>query len=530
VNTGAVYETVSTSAGSYRFPNLNIGSYDLSATASGFRDQQVTGAIVQVGTVTAVNINMQAGGTTATVEVLGDAPTVQAESADVGTVVNTKQILDLPLALGSTVQAMRSPEAFVFLTPGVVGPGSGSGNGGTFESKISGGQNYATEVMLDGVGTSRSENGSSFDETAPSVEALGEFKVITSTLPAQYGRTTGGIESFSTKGGTNQYHGKAYELFRNEDLDANTWGNNYLLASTNDPIIRASAQRPKDRQNDYGVTLGGPVWIPKLYNGHDKTFFFYSWEQYRQTIGGTQTSTIPTPAEIGGDFSALLDTSHVLGTNPCDGTPIYAGQIFDPATTKTVGGVECRTAFAGNIIPNGRQSAVGKNLLSYYPTPTLPGLVNNEVFAYSYPILDTTQSFRIDQNLGTNDHAYFTYSSRDNSRLSTVPEWDNVAGQGRDQYFSTHFMRFGEDHTFSPTLLNHFTIGYNRTNSKNVGAGIRYGAQNWDGQLGIQGPVSGPVFPGISPGEPGVAGFGDNVYGDTIDNGYRFDDFVTKSM
>ena len=529
-DTGATYETVSTSSGSYRFGNLNIGSYDLKATASGFKDTLATGVIVQVGSTSSLDLKMQTGGATESIQVVADAPTVEAETSDIGTIVTQKQTLDLPLALGSTVQAMRSPEAFAFLAPGVVGPGTGSGNGGTFESKISGGQNYATEVLLDGAGTSRSENGSSFDETAPSVEALGEFKLITSTLPAQYGRTTGGIESFSTKGGSNTFHGKAYEIFRNQDLDANTWGNNYLLATSTDPLVRANAQRPPDKQNDYGVTFGGPVWIPKLYNGRDKTFFFYSWEQYKQSVGGSTTTTVPTAAERSGDFSALLNTGVVLGTNPCDGTPIYQGQIFDPATTQTVGGVECRTAFAGNVIPTNRFSTVGQNILSYYPTPTTGGLTNNEIFAYNYPIIDTTQSFRVDQNLGTSDKAYFTYSSRDNSRLSTNPEWDNVAGQGRNQYFATHFIRFAEDHTFSPTLLNHFTAGFNRTNSKNVGAGIRYGAQNWDGSLGIQGPVSGPVFPAISPGEAGIAGFGDNVYGDTIDNGLRLEDFVTKNM
>src|SRR6185437_1171177 len=144
---------------------------------------------------------------TENVVVEANTPTIETESSDVGTVVTTKQILDLPLPLGSSVQNMRSPEAFAFLTPGVVGPGSDSGNGGTFESKISGGQNYATEVLLDGAATTRSENGSSFDETAPSVEALGEFKILTSTVPAEFGRTTGGIESFNTKSGTNNYHG-----------------------------------------------------------------------------------------------------------------------------------------------------------------------------------------------------------------------------------------------------------------------------------------------------------------------------------
>ncbi len=514
--TGAVYETTSSSAGAYRFASLNLGTYDVKANASGFKETTATGVVVQVSSTTSLDIHLQAGGANETVSVVADAPTIQTDSSDVGTVVTQKQTLDLPLALGSTVQAMRSPEAFAFLAPGVVGPGSDSGNGGTFESKISGGQNYGTEVLLDGAATTRSENGSSFDETAPSVEALGEFKLLTSTLPAQYGRTTGGIESFSTKGGTNTFHGTAYELFRNEDLDANTWGNNHL-----------GLPRIPDKQNDYGVALGGPVWIPKLYDGRNKTFFFYSWEQYRQTVGGTSTSTVPSEAEKNGDFSALLDTTKPLGTNPCDNSTIYTGQIFDPATTQTVGGQQCRTAFPGNIIPSARFSQVGQNLLSYYPTAILPGVSNNFVFPYSYPIIDTTQTFRIDQNIGTRGKAYFTYSSRDNSRLSTNPIWDNIAGAGRSQYFSTHFIRFAYDHTFSPTLLNHFSAGFNRTNSKNVGAGVSQGGStNYPSLLGISG-VTGPLFPAVSPGEANTSGFGDTVYGDTIDNGFRFNDNIT---
>src|SRR5579864_51329 len=309
VSTGAVYETVSSSAGAFKLPNMNVGNYDVTATAPGFKTATYKGVVVQVATTSALDIRLQTGTVSETVSVNADVPTVQSESSDIGTVVTTKQILDLPLPLGSTVQAMRSPEAFAFLTPGVVGPGSDSGNGGTFESKISGGQNYATEVLLDGAGTTRSENGSSFDETAPSVEALGEFKILTSTVPAEFGRTTGGIESFNTKGGTNKFHGTAYELFRNEDLDANVWGNNYCLANRTSNLCGASRStyaRPLDRQNDYGGTLGGPVIIPHLYNGRDKTFFFFSWEQYRQTQGGVTTSTVPTAKERSGDFSEFL--------------------------------------------------------------------------------------------------------------------------------------------------------------------------------------------------------------------------------
>ena len=271
-STGSVYQAVSSSAGSYRFPNVNIGSYDLTVSAPGFKTTTLTGILVQVATTSALDVKLSTGAISESIVVNAEAPTVQSESSDIGTVVSEKQILDLPLALGSTVQAMRSPEAFVYLTPGAVGPGSDSGNGGTFESKISGGQNYGTEVLLDGASMTRSENGSSFDETAPSVDALSEFKVITSTLPAEFGMTTGGIESFNTKGGTNTYHGEVYDIFRNEDLDANTWGNNFALSQG---LPYATYRTPLDKQNDYGGTFGGPFRIPHFYNGKDKTFFFF---------------------------------------------------------------------------------------------------------------------------------------------------------------------------------------------------------------------------------------------------------------
>lgn len=523
--TGAVYETVSSSAGAYVFSNVQIGPYTITATAPGFSAAEIKGVLVQVGTTTSLPINLATGSVSETVTVSGDAPTVDAATADVGTTVTSKQVLDLPLALGSTVQSMRSPEAFVFLAPGAVGPGTNGGGsngattGGPFESKITGGQNYGTEIILDGASTYRSENGSSFDEAAPSVEALGEFRVETSTMPAELGRTTGGIEIFNTKSGTNSFHGVAYDLFRNEDLDANSWYNNYL-----------GLARPLDKQNDYGGTLGGPVWIPKLYNGKDRTFFFFSWEQYRQNQGGNSTTTVPTAAQKNGDFTSTLNTGNVLGVNPCDGTPIYFGEIFDPATTRTVNGVSCRTSFLSetgrNAIPVSRFSPVGVKILSYYPDPITGSATNNYTFPFSFPLLDTTMTFRIDQNLGQKDKIYFTYSSRDNTRLSTNPIFDNPAGQGRSQDFFTHYIRLGNDFSISPTMLDHLNLGFNRTNSKNIGAGVRLGngTTNWDQLLGIPGTPSGATFPSFNPNESQITAIGDTVNNDTIDYGYRVND------
>jgi hypothetical protein len=421
----------------------------------------------------------------------------------------------------------------VFLVPGTVGPGTngssqsaGVSEGGPFESKTTGGQNFGTEVLLDGASTYRSENGSSFDEAAPSVEALTEFRVETSTMPAEYGRTTGGIEIFSTRSGTNDFHGDAYDLLRNKDLDANTWYNNYQ-----------GLPRVPDTQNDYGGVLAGPVWIPKLYNGRNKTFFMFSWEQYRQSVGFSSTSTVPTAAERSGDFTADLNTSQVVGTNPCDGTPVYFGEIFDPTTTRTgAKGVLCRTSYLAeygkNAIPSSQLSPIAQKLLSYYPAPTNSNSVNNLTYNGSYPLLDTTMTVRIDENISDKHKFFAMYDSRDNVRLSNSPTWGNGASPGGpSQNFFTHFARAGEDWTISPTMLNHVNLGFNHTNSANYAAGVLYGkGTDWDTLLGITN-VSGLTFPAINTGQPNISTLGDTNFGDTIDYGYRFNDIfdIVKS-
>jgi len=195
-DTGSVYKTVSTGEGIYRISDIAIGRYDVTVEFPGFKSSLHQGVLVQISTVAALNITLQVGDTKEEVTVQADAPTIQTESSDIGTVVGEKQIEDLPLALNSTGQSfVRSPETFIFLTPGTTGPGTNSdhGSAGIFESKLSGGQNFGTEILLDGVSVQRSDSGSAFDQTAPTVEALTEFKVTTSTPSAQFGHTSGGI-------------------------------------------------------------------------------------------------------------------------------------------------------------------------------------------------------------------------------------------------------------------------------------------------------------------------------------------------
>lgn len=492
-DTGAVYKTTSTDTGAYRISDMQLGAYNLTVTATGFKTSEQKGVVVQVNTTSSLDITLQAGDVKETLTVLADVPTLQTESSDVATIVDKRQIMELPLALGGQ-GVLRAPEAFVFLTPGTTGPGSNDSSNGVFEAKLGGGQNFGNEVILDGASTARADSGSAFDQTAPSVESLSEFKVTTSTVPAEFGRTSGGVESFATKSGTNTYHGTAYDIFRNEDLNANSWFNNLQHQPRN-----------LDRKNDYGGTLGGPVWIPKVYNGRDKTFFFFSWEQYRQTQGSTNTSTVPTDAERQGDFSSLLTTTS-LGINPCDGSTMFQGQIFDPATTKTVGGQQCRTAFPFNKITT--ISTVAQNILKLIPEPTdKTAFIRNFILTTNNPILSTTMSFRIDQNLGEKHKFFFSYSSRDNENINGSPSLPNPLDTTFFSSFFTHYARFGWDYFYSPTLINHLNVGLNRVYSNSIATSVN--GTDWDKAIGLTG-ASGPTFPpiGFNNDTQGLSSFG----------------------
>lgn len=540
-NTGNVRQTTSSSSGAYSFPELNLGSYDVSASAPGFSTQVQHGVLITIGSVTALNLTLATGSISSVVNVDASAPSVETASSDVGGTIDSRQIIQLPLALGG-VGAMRSPEAFEFLLPGTTGPGTGNSNTGIYTLKIAGGQSFSNETLLDGASQTRSENGSSFDEEAPSVEALQEFKIITGTPAAEYGRSGGGIETFVTKSGTNLLHGTVFDIYRNEALDANTWFNNGAVhlncaGAANTSTCSNLYRRPDDKQNDYGVSLGGPVVIPHLYNGHDKLFFLFSWEQLKRRVGGTQISTLPTLAERTGDFTDLYNplsppTAGSTAINPCNGQPVYPGEIFDPATATVVNGTPCRLPFAGNKIPQQRFSSVANNVLKYIPAPTTAGLYNNFYYSSSIPINNTTYTIRIDANVSAKHKIFASYSTRDNLRTAVAPPYlpypeDSSTWQ---QDFDTHFGRAGWDWIISPTLLNHFNFGFNRSNSANFAYPTLDGI-NYTQQIGIPNAPNSTNFPNFQfDGRDSYRNLGFFLNNDWIDNGFRFNDSISKSL
>ncbi len=245
------------------------------------------------------------------------------------------------------------------------------------------------EVLFDGAASTGPESGGTL-ATYPSVEAVGEFKLVSSTFNAEYGRSGSGFEVFTTRSGTNQLHGAAYDYFRNNVLDARGF---------------FAAKTPVNRQNEFGVNIGGPVVIPHVYDGHNRTFFYFVYGGFRYRAGqSNQLLSIPTTAYKQGDFSGLTNSSGQI-------VPIY-----DPATTRTVNGVVIRDQFPGNIIPANRFSPVSAKILGLYPTPTYPTSLNNFLSVGASQFNRNQYDFKIDHNFTDNSRAsVFVYINRESS-------------------------------------------------------------------------------------------------------------------
>jgi hypothetical protein len=548
--TGAKSETVSTSAGDYRFSELSVGSYTVTTTAPGFSSATATGVVVTINSTTALNVKLQVGSQTDNVTVDASGLRLETESSDISGTVSNKQIEDLPLSLASGVGGLRSPETFVFLLPGTTGPGTGTqGNtgNGVFYSRLSGGQAYGAEVLLDGASIQRSENGSSFDETSPSIEALQEFKVTTSTPSAEFGRTTSGIESFAVKSGTNSFHGTGYAIVKNRVFDANNWFNNGYRAEDCVGVseVNCTYSKPQDQKYDYGGTFSGPVKIPHIYNGKDRTFFLFAYEKYQLKLGQVTQSTVPTAAERGGNFNDVLGGPVPGGTtvpgiaypvlvNPCTGSPVLYNQIFDPTTTTQISpGLFCRTPFLNNTIPTADFSAAAQKLFAGLPLPNQAptdtdvfGYINNYSYSAVAPNVNTTYTIRIDQNVSEKSKVFATYSTRQNFKLTAAPDFpEPFNNQGFVQTFTTHYSRAGWDYTFTPNILNHLNLGYNRTNSVNLSSTLNSSLTATSSGVVNDSSVFYPVLVFPSPDAPSTLGQQQN--GDNIDNGIRFNDSVS---
>ncbi len=486
--TGALTQVASTSTGNYTLAELPAGSYELSVTVPGFKRYVRQGLTVQAAQTVRIDVALEVGQASESVTVQADAPLLKTESGELSHVVPTERMDSLPILQTGTAagsSGIRNPYTVAALIPGsslvlgVVGP----------TVRINGGVNNSEAVLIEGMDATNSLGQGATQQNQPGVDSVQEWAIQTSNYAAEYGQAGNAIMNVTMKSGTNQFHGSAYEYLVNEDLNAGQpftdSGHGHLV-------------RNQQRRNDYGFTIGGPVWIPKIYNGHDKTFFFFNWEQFRlnQTVLPTAT-TVPTAAFRSGDFSAAELTGRVLGTDPLN-RPIFANEIYDPASRRTVGGQVITDPFPDNTIPARSFDRVALKIQNLIPLPTNPGLLlNNYQATYKSQRTTDTPSLKVDQLIGSKNKLSFFWNHTGTfcwlcSGAEGLPE---PISQAIGTDIHAHNERLNYDRTMTPTVLLHLGAGWSQTWLGRPSLTPDYDAP---AQLGLTGPFTRPAtFPVI---------------------------------
>ena len=464
--TGVATELESNSAGAYNSPSLVLGVYTVRVESAGFKTFQRSGILLTGGLIFRQDAIMELGDVTETVEVVAASEMLSTQQGDLTHTVDEKYYEDLPVVMGADI---RLAESLLLLQPGYT-PMAPNGDpmfkGSQFNSRINGGQTMATENFFDGAAFGFAEGHQQTHESAVPIEGIREMKVINTTYSAQYGHTSGGFIEYTSKSGTNELHGSLYEYFSNEALNASGFFGTF---------------RPKDRKNNYGGSIGGPVYVPKLYDGRNRTFFFLNWDIYDFRSGTlpSYANTTPIDAFKQGDFLQLL-TNNQVGTDAL-GRPIFEGAIYDPASNRVEGGVNTRDPFPNNMIPANHpwRSTAAQQIANTMVKPDREGVAFN-VHGGSG---DQTWAFDIQTVLFRLDHAFTdnfrsTTSYFENDRPSTrrcggVGGCDVVStrdfeknteylGQGFNQTIATHHLHQQFDYIITNNIVNHTTLAYDR--------------------------------------------------------------------
>jgi hypothetical protein len=444
-DTGVVYEGRTTATGNYTLAELPAGNYELTVVRPGFRKYVQSGITVLVATTSRVDVVLQVGAATETVTVTSSAPLLKTESAEQSFNITGDEVNALPLTQGSA--GLRNPIAFALLNPSVNVPSSSN-----LQMRVNGMPDNTYRSLVDGQDTTNSIDPTHLSETQPSMEALQEVQLSTSNFSAEFGRVAGGLVNLTSRSGTNAYHGSGYDYLTNEALGA---GQPLTNAGNN------QHSKPRNRSQDFGFSVGGPVWLPKIYNGKDKTFFFFNLEQWRSTVGTSGTfTTVPTNAYRTGDFSAARGVS-IQTTDP-NGNPLTTATntIYDPLTDQTINGKITRTAFPGNIIPASRIDPIAAKIQALIPAPTNSALINNFAVVDANTTIKTVPSIKIDENVGSQTKFSFYWSEwRQDRNKNTLDGLPWPVSPARIYIDRTPTYRLNIDRTITPTLLVHVGAG-----------------------------------------------------------------------
>lgn len=389
--TGVSYKTTTNGNGVYTIPFVPPGEYVLQVSSSGFNTLRRSGVVVQVSQTLDLDLQLAPGSVDQTVSVDAAPPAIDTQASSVATVIDNQKVTQLPLN-GRNVYSLQA------LVPGAAPDNTG-------RIRFNGIRARGNEVLIDGVSQVPPETRSD-PVSPPPIDSIDEFRVATSGYTAEFGSAAGGLVNIATKSGTNSVHGTAWEFLRNDVLNTRNF---FAPVTQKKPILR---------QNQFGVAVGGPVSIPHLYDGRNRTFFFADYEGSRIRSQTVYNVTVPTAAMRNGDFSAFLGNQ--IGIDAL-GNPVRQGQIYDPLTTRTVNGQKVRTAFPGNIIPANRFSGVATKLLTYYPSPT-NGAAASNLSNVTATGSDTNRfDVRIDENINARNRLFGRYSEYRSAPLVAVP-------------------------------------------------------------------------------------------------------------
>ena len=528
--TGVVYRATTTNAGSYTVTDLPVGTYTVSVTVTGFKTYTHSNLTVAATQTLRENVALQIGASSESVNVTAEQTLLTPDSAELTHNVTLTQIDELPLLGIGTVNAgtsgYRNPYNTMLTLPGV----SGYSSSGLFTLNGLGGAATLTETMRTDGQDSTSRIFGTYDYTQmtqPSADAIQEIAYQTSNYSAEYGQAGIAVINMTMKSGTNQFHGSAYDYFVNEDLNA---GDPFSVNTDG-----TGRYRPRNRRNDFGGSLGGPIFIPKVYNGHNKTFWFFNYEQFLESTQYSFVDTVPTAAYLNGDFSAVsangncsLCAANGIPTAPLGGTQRdpngavnYANEIFDPASravasSGTLAGQGYATPFPNNTIPTSRFDPVSVKIQSLITslgaTAQNSNLNNNYTGTIGGGRYSAIPSVKIDHNIDAKDKVSFYYSENNTQSQISAPLGNadglpTEIGGYRGTFIPTYTERLNYDRTLTPTLLLHLGAGMLHTSFSDRAPFLSFNPSTF-GLTGFLNDRQFPSFTGMCAPPPGFGASG----------------------
>jgi hypothetical protein len=491
--TGAAYQAATSDTGNYTLPQMPIGVYEVTVSVAGFKKFVRQNVTVQATQTVRIDATLEVGSAAESVTVNAETSLLKTESGDVSVNVTGDRLVNLgvlPIGNGfSSSHGVRNPMAVSTLAPGTYFDPN-------LNIRVNGAPSNTESVRVEGQDVTNGVVTFSQAQTQPSVEALQELAVQSSNYSAEFGTAGAGVFNYTVKSGTNSFHGSLFDYNSNEAYNA---GQSYTHL------------KPKTRRDDMGGTLGGPVWIPKVYNGRDKTFFFFSYELFREVgIISNQNPTVPTDAYRAGDFSKAMLTGPGGTLKPLNnsikdvtGQIAYDGQIFDPASQFIASdGRRVRTPFLNNAIPLTQFDASAKKLLTLIPRATSSAFVNNFNLPYNTDRRTPIPALKLDHSLSSKAKVSYYWSTTETAVQYCTPLCgsdglpDPITAT-RGTFIESHTQRLNFDYTLAPTVLLHLGAGYAHNDFKDKAP-----TTNFDlaGVLGIAGAPVGtdggrfPVF------------------------------------